>query len=515
MAVTVYTEQQLLDLAIAYLRGQFPGAAFDAKSYFGQLAAALAQLLGSVQASISAADHDAVPGKTVDIDGNPIARNTAAALNAWAWLRLPSNRGAGLFGRNGALAARAGAGLIVGPIATAIPAGAVLTDPTGQISVQLDVAIVIPGSGSISGSFSALTLGAAGNLPVGTPLRWQSPPPGVQPTVVLTSPLRDGVDVETDLQLADRIIRWLQSPPKGGTAADFRAWAESAVDSTGAAVPIVRAYVYPLRNGLGSVDVVITVAGTGPGRAPSLSAIAAVLAYLKSKKIVTDSVRVQAPTFDPTARFTARVRVVPHPHYEYDWVGSSMTVVSYAAPNLVVVGAAAPAELKAAVDAGKQPRIQLSLPSVSRLPVEARVIAYADNTPMAGQSQLTLSAALPASPSGSDVVFPGGPAVSLLAPVVMAYIDGIGPSRLSGYADPLDVWEDRVSVSGVAQVVRNLRGADGNAIVVYAPDAGIGVGVQFAVNGGPLAGADVLLTDTTPAQGPQCPDCTSLLILRA
>lgn len=516
MAVSVYSEQELFDLAVAYLRARFGVAAFDEGSYFGQLARALAQLLGSVQASVSAADHDAVPGKTVDLDGNPIARNTAAALDAWAWiLGLPSNRGAGIYGRNAAQAARGGAGTIFGPAATLIPAGSILTDPTGQVSVQLDVAVTLPGGGSISGSFSALTTGAAGNLPVGTPIRWQSPPPGVQPVVTLTTALRDGYETESDLQLCDRIIRWLQSPPKGGAAADWRSWAEAATDSTGASLSIVRAYVYPHRNGLGSVDVVVLVAGTGAGRAPSAGKLASALAYLKARKIVTDSVRVIAPAFDATTRFTTEVRIVPHPHYEYDWIGTSLTVVSYAFPSLILVGASAPAELKAAIDAGRQPRLQFALPSVSRLPIEQRVTAYADNTPMAGQFTLTLAAALPASPSGSDLVYPGGPAVQPLAAAILSYIDQIGPSRQSGYADPLDVWEDRVSVSGVAQVVRNQRGADGNALVVFAPDAGVGIGIRFAINGGAPTGADVLLLDFGPTTGPQCPDCTSVIVRRA
>ena len=43
---------------------------------------------------------------------------------------------------------------------------------------------------------------------------------------------------------------------KGGTAADIREWAETAEDGAGALVGVVRAYVYPLRDGVGSADVV-------------------------------------------------------------------------------------------------------------------------------------------------------------------------------------------------------------------------------------------------------------------
>lgn len=517
MAITVYSEQQLFDLAIAFLRAKFPSAAMDEAGYFGQLARSLAQFLGSVQASISAADHDAVPGKTVDADGSPIARNTSAALDTWAWdLGLPSNRGSSVFGRNAAQTARGGAGLAVGPAATVIPLGSLLFDPTGTVTVKTDAAVTIPLSGSISVALSAVTAGALGNLPVGTVLRWQSPPPGVQPTVTLTTALHDGYDRETDLALCDRLIRFLQFPPKGGASPDWRRWAEESIDANNVSLAIVRAYVYPLRNGLGSVDVVITQAGVGAGRAPTLTKLAQVLSYLRSKKIVTDWVRVQAPSFDVTARYTVRVRIVPHPHYEYDWIGSPMTVSAYAGTNLDIVGASPPDTLKAAIDAGQQPRIQLALPAAQILPVQVRVTAYADNTPAAGFSRLTLAAALPSPAGAGDQVFPGGPAVDLLGPVVLAYNETIGPSRLSGLADPLDVWEDRVTVSGIAQAVRNYRGPDGNPVLVYAPDAGVAFGVQFSVNGGPLTGADVLLTDTSPGTaGPQCPDCRSILILRA
>ena len=51
----------------------------------------------------------------------------------------------------------------------------------------------------------AITAGSGGNLPVGTVLRWTSPPAGLASTVTLTTALSDGFDVETNVALALRM----------------------------------------------------------------------------------------------------------------------------------------------------------------------------------------------------------------------------------------------------------------------------------------------------------------------
>ncbi|MDF7676352.1 baseplate J/gp47 family protein [Neisseriaceae bacterium ESL0693] len=66
-----------------------------------------------------------------------------------------------------------------------------------------------------------------------------------------------GTDAETDTELLLRLLELLRRPPAGGNQYDYKNWALS-VDG------VTSAYVYPLRRGLGTVDIVITSAGDVP-----------------------------------------------------------------------------------------------------------------------------------------------------------------------------------------------------------------------------------------------------------
>lgn len=83
-----------------------------------------------------------------------------------------------------------------------------------------------------------------------------SAPVGVQPAVALTA-ATGGTDRETDASLLDRLLDRLRRPPAGGNKHDYKQWALE-IDG------VSQAYVYPLRRGLGTVDIAITSAGSLP-----------------------------------------------------------------------------------------------------------------------------------------------------------------------------------------------------------------------------------------------------------
>ncbi|WP_337050269.1 baseplate J/gp47 family protein, partial [Serratia fonticola] len=60
-----------------------------------------------------------------------------------------------------------------------------------------------------------------------------------------------GTDDESDKSLLARLLELIRRPPAGGNKYDYHRWA---MDVPG----VTAAYVYPLRRGLGTVDVVIT-----------------------------------------------------------------------------------------------------------------------------------------------------------------------------------------------------------------------------------------------------------------
>ncbi|EBN8660182.1 phage tail protein [Salmonella enterica] len=127
--------------------------------------------------------------------------------------------------------------------------------------------------------------GTAGNLSAPVAAELVSAPAGINSRVTLQV-LTGGTDEETDASLLERLLDLIRRPPAGGNKYDYRRWALECDGVTGA-------YVYPLRRGLGTVDIAITSAGS----LPSESVRKATQAHIDDLRPVTarDSL-VLAPT---------------------------------------------------------------------------------------------------------------------------------------------------------------------------------------------------------------------------
>lgn len=139
--------------------------------------------------------------------------------------------------------------------------------------------------GTVTVAATAVVAGSAGNVAANTAFTISSPPEGFTSTGTIVS-MVGGTDVETYPELLARLLDVIQQPPAGGNQYDFRRWALS--------VPgVTAAYVYPLRRGLGTVDIVITASGG----LPSADTIAACQDYIDSVRPVTaKNAFVLAPT---------------------------------------------------------------------------------------------------------------------------------------------------------------------------------------------------------------------------
>lgn len=515
--ITVYTEAQTLALALSFSQRAHPGKSHKPGSYLYGQCESLAALVGAIQSAILSANNDAIPATTI-VNGVVTSLCSSTALDQWAYaLGLPSNRGAGLYGRNGAFAASGGAGDVVGLAGTVVPSGAYLVDSSGTVRVRLGGGVTIGVGGTVRGGFYAATAGAAGNLAAGTVISWESPVAGCGPSVTLDQALSGGYDIEDDTALVLRLLRWLQTPPRGGTAADYRFWAENAVDlTTGASLGIYRAYVYPRRSGLGTEDIVIVLAGTGQGRDPLGPLTAKVQAYIDSVRPVNDRPTVLRPRFATGEGLRLLLKVKPALGFSYDWIGVAPIAITGATTSTIAVATAdVPADLAAAIAAGRHPRVQVSLPNTSPIPVLRPVLSSAA---AAGTTTLTLdtSAAaggvLPGVPLGW--VWPGGSAAVPVALACLAYVDQVGPSRASGYADTVtDDWEDLVSVGKIAQAALGASDAAGGRVLAWLPGVGIGVGIKIGVGAAAYSGDDYVLTDSLPGQPPQMPWVSAILVI--
>lgn len=534
---TLPTRDEIFAAAIAYFqvahRDPITGASppLGPRSFVGQEARALANLLSDVLGSVKASDDDAIPGTYVDELGVTRTRNSSLNLDNWAYtLGLPSSV-PGKFGRKSAQAASGGVCLdsngATGTPGVMVSTGDQLTDPSGLIIVKLRAGITIPMAGYKTVIIDAVTTGLKGNLPVGTVLRWSTAPPGLAAIVTLTTALSQGYDIEDDVTLALRIITKLQSPLRGGTAADYRFWYENAFDSAGLPIAIDRSYPFPGRNGTGTIDNVITQAGSGSDRDPGATIASNAHAYVETVRPVGDGgQRAVRPYFDPAQTLAIRVRVLPATGYAFDWddsQGQSPATTSTTSP-FTMPGAdfaihlnatTAPASLEAAFVAGSQPRIAITWGD-SPLPFVARVIGRANNTP-AGKCTLTLDTALPYALSTAENVYAAGPAVTPVALAVLGYVDSVGPSRSSGYAPSTDIWEDYVSIARIAKAAILAVDAAGQPVCITSPNVGdiagtTKPGVLIKVGSGSETAADFVLYDNDLSQGPQLPEVVKIFV---
>ncbi len=452
MALIIGTLAEYVATGLAAYRSRprFARKRLDPESGLGAIARATAmQILGFSKAAYDA-DQDAVPGPG----------NSDSAADNWAFsLGVPSNNPNTSYGRNIALTAAGGAGVPTGVAGTLIAAGSTLVDPTGQVTLTTTDAITLGGPPNTEILYlSAVTPGSAGNLPIGTIVTFQPAIPNVTDTFALTVALAGGAEVESTADLTARTLERTQSPPRGGTAADFRFWAEDWRLDGIVQTNVARAYVYPLRGGNGTVHIVITAYGSGEAR--YLAGVIGLVPIVTRIGAYVGSVRpvgTQSTVMLPNLVSCGGIRVsaqASQGRYQYDWFdfGQPLLVVAVGGATSITVDANVAtdpryATLKAAIDLGKKPRLQIGA-QTSVLPLEARASAYTN----AANSVITLAEAPTATLTVGDWIWASGPIVLPAARAILEYIDGIGTSKQSGYADAADTGD--IIVMNGAKIIR-------------------------------------------------------------
>ncbi|MFM9868301.1 baseplate J/gp47 family protein [Achromobacter xylosoxidans] len=133
----------------------------------------------------------------------------------------------------------------------------------------------VPEAGSELFAAEAVAAGDAGNAADNTPVTIQVAPAGLDAAATLQT-MRGGLAQESDTELLGRLLDLIRRPPAGGNRHDYRRWA---MEVEG----VSDAFVYPLRRGVGTVDVAV-VSGDG---LPSQDTIDRVRAYIDDVRPVT------------------------------------------------------------------------------------------------------------------------------------------------------------------------------------------------------------------------------------
>nr|DAD69095.1 MAG TPA: Baseplate J like protein [Myoviridae sp. ctRD66] len=154
----------------------------------------------------------------------------------------------GLRRRNATYAAGKGATISGNPDAV-IAVGLQIKTEDGRFYETTESA-VISASGSAVVAVRSLATGAAQNIKTATKGSFMAAPVGVNTDVVLNDVV-GATNAESDSSLLERLLNKIRRPAAGGNKYDYKDWALE-VDG------VEQAYVYPLRRGLGTVDIAIT-----------------------------------------------------------------------------------------------------------------------------------------------------------------------------------------------------------------------------------------------------------------
>jgi len=128
---------------------------------------------------------------------------------------------------------------------TIVPTGTTLSSPDG-VEYETTAQVIISGLPTPI-PVRAIDPGAASNMVTGSPMAFDTPPVGLDRTVLVLSMI-GGADIETDDELRARVLQRIQQPPMGGDESDYEAWA--------LAVPgVTRAWANALEEGMGTCTV--------------------------------------------------------------------------------------------------------------------------------------------------------------------------------------------------------------------------------------------------------------------
>lgn len=191
-----------------------------------------------------------------------------------------------------------GTGTFLGTDGTAIPLGTILRRSDGQTYKTTAVGTIASGTADVA--LEAVTAGADANAAGPATLSLASPVNGLGATITSTAGLSGGADEETDAALRDRLLDRLQSPPQGGAAADYVAWALE--------VPgVTRAWALPLNRGAGTVDLTFAEDAGATAPVPGSALVDLVQDKIDLERPVTADAVVFAPTavaLDPDITLT-------------------------------------------------------------------------------------------------------------------------------------------------------------------------------------------------------------------
>ncbi|MGN6103740.1 MAG: baseplate J/gp47 family protein [Kofleriaceae bacterium] len=298
----------------------------------------------------------------------------------------------------------------------------------------------------------AIDTGRATRLNKGETLRFLTPLPNIEEEAELQLALdEDGFDAEQDSEIQARLLSRFRDPPRGGTRVDYEQWA---LEQTG----IAAAFAYPLRNGLGTVDLAALHAGSGTARLLQPGEIAALQATIDQLRPVgVKGCRVLTVVPKPV---DVEVLILPDglAEHAFDWHDQPTPTVSAWTPATRVLkfaGGARPSSLKAG------DRLTIAQGPTGR----ERVVESLGP----GADEVTLEVdPVGDTPAVGNTIYAGGPLVAPARAAIQALFDALGTANPD--AKRYGPWEGNLRIGTLGDAAK-LRGVLDRTVV--APTANV------------------------------------------
>lgn len=422
MAFETPTLDDQIAFTVAHFAALFPADDVSALSFNYLWCVCLAAAVTDNHANIEAAKNDLMP-------------NTEEGAVRWAPIR-------GVVPKTATPARKAQALRVFGTAATDVPALSQLVhEETGLKFQTTSDALVGPG-GYVDCDVAGVDVGSVTRLGPPQKLRFTTPIADLEEIAELQLDLdEDGEDAESPGSLQQRVASRFSTPPLGGAQEDYVQWALAV---TGWAT----AYAYPLRAGVGTVDLAALHAGSGGARIPTAPEVAELQAALDKKRPVSVKQFRVLTVLGEENNIEVTVVANGQPENAFDWDDTVVPAVdTYDDPSRTVTLAAdRPSTMKAG------DRVIFKNAGGTGTGAE-RVIES-----LSGDDAFVLEADAEGDvPANLDAVYSGGPLVQPARDAIQDLLDSLGTANTDdnrygsweGSLDPGSIRSAATSIDGV------------------------------------------------------------------
>lgn len=418
MAFQIPTLEQTTDFAVSLWRAAFPTTNVSRSSANWKILRTFAGAVSDIHAHVFAVQNDLLPDTA-----------TADALVRWGNIKGIPIKGATPARKSQALR-------VFGDVGITVSSGLNLVH-SSTLRFQIQNPATVGSGGYTDCDVVAIDLGSATRLNAGETLRFLSTPIGLSETAELQIAIdEDGDDQESDgAYRARQLSRWAE-PALGGAPNDYVQWS-LAEDG------IATAFVYPQRNGLGSVDVVAFHAGSGPSRSLLPGEVTYMQAVLDGLKPVGADVRVLSTAPVQVSAHLA-IRGTGEARYLFDWDDTVPAVVSSwtVGTRTLVFSGSVPAALT--------PGDRIIFGGATATGEQSVIEAIASPT------SVVLRTAPSFTPVALDPVYAGGPLVDPVRNAILDHFASLGPANPDEIR--YGIWESNIRPGALLRLASTAAG---------------------------------------------------------